>query len=302
MIYPSNQIQFEMNFTTEKQCLDYVSQLRWPEGFVCPKCSSKDYWHIGERLIKCKKCLYKASPTAGTIFHDSKKPLVIWSRAIWWIVAQKNGVSAMGLQKILGLGSYRTAWTWLHKFRRLMVVPGREKLSGEVEVDETYVGGEKEGKRGRGAAGKSLVVIAVEIKDKATGRIRLSRINNATEKQLVDFIESNVEKAATIITDGWKSYTTIKTKGYNHIVTDSVQYDKEEMLPNAHRVAALLKRWLLGTHQNFVSHDKLEYYLDEYTFRYNRRKSKSRGLLFYRIMEQSVLHEPVTNKRIFNCQ
>lgn len=301
MVYPANQIKFEMDFATEEQCVEYITRLRWTDGFVCPQCTSKEYWHIKGGLIKCKKCLYKASPTAGTIFHKSKKPIKLWFRAIWWMVAQKNGVSAMGLQKILGLGSYRTAWTWLHKFRRLMVVPGREKLTGKVEVDETYVGGQKEGKRGRGSHGKSLVVIAVEVKDKATGRIRLSRIKNASEEQLKGFIKANIEIGSTIVTDGWKGYTNSALQSYVHIVSEPVQYENEEMLPNAHRVASLLKRWLMGTHQNFVSPDKLDYYLDEYTFRYNRRTSKSRGLLFYRILEQAVLHEPVTNKQIIKC-
>jgi transposase-like protein len=215
------------------------------------------------------------------------------------MVAQKNGVSASGLQRVLGLGSYRTAWTWLHKFRRLMVFPGRDRLSGKVEVDETLVGGKKSGKRGRGAEGKSLVVIAVEVKDKGTGRVRMSLVSNASKKSLGKFITDNIEPESTLITDGWKGYTGISKKGYDHIVEGNTKLlDGEEILPNVHRIASLLKRWLLGTHQNYIGKQYLSYYLDEYAFRYNRRKSNSRGLLFQRLVEQGVLHVPVEYKSI----
>ena len=207
------------------------------------------------------------------------------------MVAQKNGVSAVGVQRVLGLGSYRTAWVWLHKFRHLMVFPSRNKLSGVIEVDETLVGGKVAGKRGRGAEGKSLVVIAIERMEKGTGRVRMSLISDASKKSLMKFINENIEAGNHLITDGWK--------GYYHEIDDKTKIlDGKEILPNVHRIASLLKRWLLGTRQNYIGEEYLSYYLDEYTFRYNRRKSNSRGLLFQRLIEQGVLHEPVEYKSI----
>jgi transposase-like protein len=299
MKIPENQIEFEKMFTTEEQCLDYLKELRFPKGYSCRKCQHNEYWLNNRGIMVCKSCKNELSITSGTIFHRSKLPLVVLFRALWWMVAQKNGVSAVGIQRVLGLGSYRTAWVWLHKFRRLMVFPGRIKLSGKIEVDETLVGGRKAGKRGRGAEGKSLVVIAVEVLEKGTGRVRMSLISDASKKALGKFINENIEIGSNLITDGWKGYTGISKKGYHHEIEDKTKMlDGEEILPNVHRIASLLKRWLLGTHQNYIGEEYLSYYLDEYTFRYNRRKSNSRGLLFQRLIEQGVLHEPVEYKSI----
>lgn len=299
MRIPENQIEFEKMFTTEEQCLDYLKELRFPKGYSCQKCQHNEYWLNNRGIMVCKSCKNELSITSGTIFHRSKLPLVVIFRALWWMVAQKNGVSAVGIQRVLGLGSYRTAWVWLHKFRRLMVFPGRNKLSGKIEVDETLVGGKKAGKRGRGAEGKSLVVIAVEIMEKGTGRVRMSLVSDASKKSLGKFINENIETGSNLITDGWKGYTGISKKGYHHEIEDKTKMlDGEEILPNVHRIASLLKRWLLGTHQNYIGKGYLSYYLDEYTFRYNRRKSNSRGLLFQRLIEQGVLHKPVEYKSI----
>lgn len=299
MEIPKNQIEFEKMFSTEEQCIDCLREIRFPDGYKCRKCQHKEYWLNKRGIMICKSCKDELSITAGTIFHKSKLPLVTIFWALWWMVAQKNGVSAIGLQRILGIGSYRTSWTWLHKFRRLMVFPGRDKLKGIVEVDETFVGGAKSGKRGRGAEGKALVVIAIEVMEKGTGRIRMSSIPDASKKSLSKFITNNVEVGSTIITDGWKGYSGITKKGYTQKIEEKIKIlDENEMLPNVHRSASLLKRWLLGTHQNFVGEKHLPYYLDEYTFRYNRRKSKSRGLLFQRLIEQAVIHVPVEYKLI----
>ena len=299
MRIPENQIEFEKMFTTEEQCLDYLKELRFAKGYSCRKCQHNEYWLNNRDIMVCKNCKNELSITSGTIFHRSKLPLVVIFRALWWMVAQKNGVSAVGIQRVLGLGSYRTAWVWLHKFRRLMVFPGRNKLSGKIEVDETLVGGKRSGKRGRGAEGKSLVVIAVEIMEKGTDRVRMSLISDASKKSLKKFINENIETGSNLITDGWKGYTGISKGGYQHEIEDKTKLlDGEEILPNVHRIASLLKRWLLGTHQNYIGEEYLSYYLDEYTFRYNRRKSNSRGLLFQRLIEQGVLHEPVEYKSI----
>ena len=303
MTYPKNQIEFEKMFATEKDCIQYIINIRWPEGYICPSCSKNEYWFASKNRIICTSCEYQSTSIAGTIFEQSNKPLTLWFRAIWWMIAQKNGVSAIGLQRILGIGSYRTAWTWLHKLRLLTVNPGREVLSGVVEIDETFVGGKAKGKRGRGAENKSIVVIAVEILEIGTGRVRLGIVPKATERHLLKWIKMNVQQESLIVTDGWKSYNNLKQNGYKHrIETATVIDDDEEMLPNAHRVASLLKRWLIGTHQNFTSKERLNSYLDEFVFRHNRRKSKSRGLLFKRVIEQAVLHNPVKYTDIMNVK
>jgi len=294
MEYPRDQMQFDKSFSSENNCVKYLIEVKWPLGFKCDKCNATDYWLLSRKRLKCKKCATIVTITSKTFFDQTNKSLSLWFRAIWWMIAQKNGVSASGLQSILGIGSYKTAWVWLHKLRTLMTFPNREKLSGKVEIDETYVGGASEGKRGRGSENKSLVIIAVELLPKGTGRVRLQIIPTAEGKHLLKFIRENVETETTIVTDGWTGYTQLNKKGYVHIKQKQAgATTDEEMLPNVHRIAALLKRWLLGTHQNYTSHERLQKYLDEFTFRYNRRKSNSRGLLFHRIIEQAMCRKPI---------
>lgn len=249
-------------------------------------------------LLRCANCEYKASVIAGTIFQGTRKPLTLWFRAMWWIMAQKNGASALGLQRILGLGSYETAWTWLHKLRSAMVRPGRDRLSGRVEVDETYVGGEEEGVGGREIAAKALVVIAAQEDGRGTGRIRMRQIPEPSASKLHSFIVDSIESGSVVHTDGWSGYKGLETKGYVHEVT-VIGLRKElasELLPRVHRVASLLKRWLMGTHQGAVSNEHLDYYLDEFTFRFNRRRSGHRGKLFYRLVQQAVAVDPLPYK------
>lgn len=294
--FPRNLIEFDAQFSGEKACRDYLIKLRWPDGFTCPRCRGNQAWTTKRNLLVCAQCQYQASLTAGTIFEGTHKPLSTWFKAMWWVTTQKNGASAMGLQRILGLKTYYTAWTWLHKLRRAMVRPGRDKLSGRVEVDETFVGGLEEGVKGRGAEKKVLIVIAAEEDGRGIGRIRLNCIPNASQASLHKFICGTIEPGSTIHTDGWKGYQGLD--GYIHNVT-ALQKRKEpahELLPRVHQVASLLKRWLLGTHQGAVSHEHLEYYLDEFTFRFNRRRSNSRGKLFYRLLQQAVALEPTPYK------
>ncbi len=295
MRYPKYQIEFEKMFSTNKKCLEYLFKIRSEIGYICPRCNSKDYWLSKRNLLICKTCEYQLSITAGTIFHKSRLPLTILFRALWFIVAQKNGVSALSVQRILGLKKYKTTWTWLHKFRRLMVIPRRDKLKGNIEIDETLIGGKKSGKRGRGAEGKILVIIAIEVIGKKSGRVRMSTIADASRKSINAFIKENIEVGSRITTDGWKGYVDItKMKYFHQIETNTATLDGEQILPNVHKIASLLKRWLLGTHQNFTSQDKLNYYLDEFAFRYNRRNSKSRGLLFYTLIKNAIRHEHVS--------
>lgn len=225
--------------------------------------------------------------------HRTRFPLKTWLEVAWHICEQKNGLSALGLQRAMGFGSYHTAWEWLHRMRRAMVVPGRSLLNGEVEVDETFIGGVKTGKRGRGASGKSLVLIAAEIRGTAIGRIRLQVIPDATAVTLLAAMGGLVEQGSDVVTDGLSSYARLPEEGYNHVVSRPTPQVGKNLLPHVHRVAALLKRWLLGTHQGAVGHGMLQYYLDEFVFRFNRRSARSRGLLFYRLLEQSMLHQPV---------
>ncbi len=223
----------------------------------------------------------------------------MWFRVMWIVVTQKYGTNALGLQRTLGLGSYHTAWEWLHKLRRAMVRPGRERLCGTVEVDETYVGGSKPGKRGRGAQGKALVLIAVEDKGElGFGRIRLGRVEDASGESLLGFIKDNVENGCTVRTDGWSGYNGLESVGYKHVTQEASSQSGEEILPLVHRIASLLKRWLLGTYQGAVGMQHLDYYLDEYTFRFNRRTSGSRGKLFYRLVQQAVAIDPVPAKQL----
>ncbi|MGZ5978499.1 MAG: IS1595 family transposase [Isosphaeraceae bacterium] len=298
--YPLSLGEFAERFATEAACRAYRQELRWPDGFRCPSCRGQRAWPTGRgELMECSSCHRQISVTAGTIFEGTRKPLLMWFRAIWWVTNQKTGVSALGLKRLLGLGSYQTAWAWLHKLRRAMVRPGRERLSGRVEIDETYVGGHQTerggGARGRGTTRKTLVVIAAEEDGAGIGRIRMQRIAGASTANLERFIRASVEPGSLIHTDGWRGYARIQTLGYVHKVTTikHAAHPADEVMPRVHRVASLLKRWLLGTHQGAVSHGHLDYYLDEFTFRFNRRKSQSRGKLFYRLVQQAVAIDPV---------
>jgi transposase-like protein/Zn ribbon nucleic-acid-binding protein len=296
--YPQTVLEFREWFVTEQACRDYIARLRWPSGFICPRCQAAKAWSMKRGESWCVQCGYQVSVTAGTLFHDTHKPLRVWFEAMWYATNQKSGVSALGLQRVLGLGSYHTAWKWLHKLRRAMVRPGRDRLSGVVEVDEIFIGGERSGKRGRGAAGKTLVVIAAQQALKGIGRIRLCRVANAAGENLEPAVAQMVEPGTEVHTDGWGGYNGLAKLGFQHKVIRETPDLGDNLLPLANRIASLLKRWLLGTHQGAVQRSHLEYYLDEYTFRFNRRTSKSRGLLFYRLITQAVDLGPVLGDEI----
>jgi len=309
--YPMTFDEFIKQFATEEQCREYLYNLRWPNGFVCPKCNEQTKaWLKARNVYECSLCAYQASVTAGTVFQDTRKSLRAWFIAIWWITTQKNGASATGLQQVLGLSSYQTAWTWLHKIRTAMVNPNRVKLSGDVEVDETYIGGEEsDGKRGRGTDNKVLVVIAVELESKVKGkkgrrtmgRARIQVIPDASGQSLHDFIKNNVEPGSTVITDGWRGYSSLGNCGFNHVVLTKQETDDDKcLLPHVHLLASLLKRWLLGTHQGAVQDIHMQAYLDEYVFRFNRRNSVKRGLLFYRLLETAMMIPPTTYKSLIS--
>jgi transposase-like protein len=292
-----NVIEFEKKFGTEKSCRDYLFGLKFKDGFVCEKCGHTEYWITKEYVYVCKSCRNHVHLTSGTIFQDTHKPVSMWFRAMWWVTCQKNGTSALGLQRALGIGSYKTAWTWLHKLRVAMVRPNRDKLKGVIEVDEAFIGGKQSGgKRGRGTDNKVLVVVAAEINDGKIGRIRLGVVADASRESLEEFIKNSVEEGSTIVTDGWPGYNGVGELRYKHRISD--KYDENKMLPSVHLVISLLKRWIMGTLQGSLSNQHMAYYLDEFTFRFNRRTSASRGMLFYRLLEQAVEIEPVIYNEI----
>lgn len=292
--YPRTMLELERRFSDESACRAYLSALRWPNGFVCPGCQGRQSVEIRRALWRCLKCRREVSITAGTAFQDSKLPLTLWFRAIWQVTSQKNGVSAMGLQRVLGLGSYKTAWTVLHKLRRAMVRPGRERLHGIVEVDEAYWGGEEDDVRGRQTYEKALTAIAAEADGNGIGRIRLRHIPDTTRATLHGFIAEAIESGSTVQTDGLPAYREMSGYVHDRRVQKHQPEDAAHLLPRAHRVISLLKRWLLGTHQGAVGSEYLQDYLDEFTFRFNRRTSASRGKLFYRLVEQAVQIAPTT--------
>lgn len=298
--YPRTLLEFEERFRTEEACGAYLVQLRWPQGFRCPRCGHDQAWRLQRGLFQCCGCDAMASVTAGTIFHRSHLSLRVWFRAIWWLTNQKSGVSAVGLQRTLGLGSYKTAWTCLHKLRRAMVRPGREPLTGEVEVDEVFIGGVEPGGGKRHVGTKALVAMAAEVRGRGIGRVRMRPIADASAQSLEDFVQETVAPESVIVTDGWTAYPGLERRGYVHrprVVSKSGQ-TASALLPRVHRVAALVKRWLLGIHQGRVSREHLGEYLDEFTFRFNRRLSRYRGKLFYRLLQQAVAIEPTPFKRL----
>jgi transposase-like protein len=286
--YPRTLMELEKRFASDDACREYLFGLRWPEGFRCPRCGGTKAWPMKRGLWLCSGCRHQASVTAGTIFQDSHLPLTLWFRAMWYVTSQKNGVSALGVQRVLGFGSYQTAWTWLHKLRRAMVRPGRDRLAGRVEVDETYVGAEEEGVIGRRTLEKSLVLVAAQEDGPRIGRIRMMRVPDLTKETLHAFIGQSVEPGSAVVTDGLPAYRSME--GYRHepIVIGKRLQMASELLPRVHLVVSLLKRWLIGTLHGGIQSHHLDYYLDEFAFRFNRRTSASRGKLFFRLVQQAV--------------
>lgn len=270
---------------------------------MCPACGCVDQPYRSSRgRLMCKDCGHQCTVTAGTIFEKTRTPLRVWLAAAWYLTSQKQGVNALGLQRVLGLGSYQTAWTMLHRFRRAMVRPGRERLHGEVEVDETYLAITDRqsplsatGRKNNTA--KTLIVIAVEmLQPKGFGRIRLRCISDDSADSVIPFVQEVIEPGARVRTDGSAAYRTLPDLGYDHQRTVMLgsTIPAHVSMPGVHRVAALIKRWILGTHHGSVQPEHLDAYLDEFAFRFNRRTSSSRGMLFYRLLQQSVITSPVT--------
>ena len=297
--YPGSWPVFVSWFPDDDACRAYLARLRWPGGFVCPACSSGDAWETKRGLWMCRGCGRQTSVTAGTIFHRTRYPLQTWFGAAWFVCSQKNGTSALGLQRVLGLGSYETAWAWMHKLRRAMVRPGREQLGGPglaVELDQTFVGGRAQASRGR-YDNKAEITIAVErLHPKGLGRVRMRQITGERRKaDIVDFAIEAVADHSVLYTDGDRLYNDLPKRLdiiHEPIVLVHATEPAHDLLPAVHRVASLLKRWLAGTLHYGQSTAHLDYYLDEFTFRFNRRNSRSRGMLFYRLLQQAVNTDP----------
>jgi transposase-like protein len=303
--YPGSLAEVRAWFPDDAACLDYLDWLRWRDGFVCPHCEGVFSWRLRDGRHACGDCKYRVSPTAGTIFHRTRTPLTVWFEAAWLMMTPKNGTSALNLQRVLGLGSYQTAWAMLHRYRDVMVVPARDQLSGDVEMDETFVGAKNEpGKRGRGAAGKVMAVGAIERAPGGRmgfGRARLTVVPDAKGDTLRAFVAENVAPGSLVISDALSSYP-VALRGtaceHNPINVRRSGLKAHELLPGVHRLFSLFKRWLMGTHQGAVDPDHLQSYLDEFIFRSNRRNARQRGLLSFRLLERSVEVGPITFREL----
>ena len=297
--FPKNLLEFLDRFATDEACLEYLCQVRWPEGVFCPQCGSRHGWPTERGTWFCGGCRRQTSPTAETILHGLRTPMRKWFLAVWLLCTQKTGVSAKTLQRELTIG-YKTAWLMLQKLRQATVRAERSPLSGTVEVDETYVGGTESGVGGRELVGKVLVAIAVELEGKKVGRVRLRHIPDASGASLVGFLNDCVAKGSLVRTDDWNGYNGVEAAGFAHRVIP-IHGDRERaqrFFPHVHLVASLLKRWLGATHQGRVQKPHLQAYLDEYAFRFNRRRSMHVGKIFHRLVEQMVIHKAKTYREI----
>ena len=296
--WPNTIRELSSRFSQKEQCAALIEQLRWPDGFTCPKCGASDPWRMDRGLILCRRCRRQTSVIEGTVFQSSHTSLPDWFMVMWHVCSRKNGVSALSIMRDMQFGSYNTAWLCLHKLRKAMVLPGRDTLEGIVEADETYIGGMREGKAGRGAFGKTPVLLLCEVKTvedgdgtrhEVIGRIRACAMPDTSGASILPLIQQNVTSGATIRTDGWSAYNGLSKIEYSHVTVRACDVPfSENLLPNCHLVASLVKRWMLGTLQGNAGTIHIQDFLNEFTFRFNRRASKSRGLLWRRLLETAV--------------
>jgi transposase-like protein len=293
--FPRSIVDFQERFPNDAACLDYLAASRWPEGFRCPACAGERAWVLERRhLWECSECHHQASVTAGTVMHGTRTPLRLWFWAAYLVATHTPGISAVQLQRQLGISRYETAWLILHKLRRAMVAPEREPLRGEVEVDETLVGGHHEGRRGgRQRDGKALVGVVIEVRGAGSGRLRLQVLPDAGQDTLTPWVKALVAPGAIVHTDGWKGYNKLAAAGYDHRPRRQRRDhpDHQKLLPRAHRASSNLKTWLQGTHRG-VSPEHLPVYLDEFVFRHNRRRTPMAA--FQTLLGLGALHNPTT--------
>ena len=300
--FPRTLAEFQGRFASEEDCRRYLVACRWPDGFRCPRCGEPDAYELaGRELLQCRACRHQTSVTAGTVLHRTHVPLRLWFAAAYLVTTHTPGFSAVQLQRQLGLGRYETAWTMLHKLRRAMLRPERDRLSGVVEVDEAYVGGVEEGRRGgrRRDSGKSIVVGAVEVRGRGSGRVRLAVVRDLSAASLVPFVEASVEPGSTVLTDGWQGYAPLR-KGYDHRPsTVGDPRNASKLFPRVHRTFSNLKTWLQGTHHG-VGAKHLPHYIDEFVFRFNRRRTPMAA--FQSLLGLSSRHPPTTHKMLYAAE
>ena len=290
--FPKTAIEFEERFATGEDCRAYWIEARWGGEPTCAACGSKRvWWERGGTLFECAECDHQTSLTAGTVLEKTRKPLKMWFRAIFEISSRKNGISAKDLQRILGLGSYETAWTWLHKIRSALVRPGREPLAGAVQVDEGFVGGEN--------PGKALVLVGCE----PGGRVRLAHAENNDAATCKRFADAEVAPDAKVTTDCHKGYgeKSLGSRPHEARVQTKAERAEADTLQATHRAISVLKRWLLGTYGSAVGHKHLQAYLDEFAFRWNRRAIKGVGRISARTIEGLVASVAMTMRQLVDA-
>jgi len=287
--FPKTATEFEARFATEEDCRAYWIETRWGGKPACARCSSTRVWTERDGfLFECADCGHQTSLTSGTLLEKTRKPFKVWFRAVFEISSRRNGISAMDLHRIMGFGSYKTAWTWLHKLRAALVRPERTPLAQDVQIDEAFVGGTR--------GGKSMVLVATE----TDGRVRLAHADNNDEATLKQFADAHVAPAAEVTTDGLASYNakSLGERGHEGIVQTKAERQVHDTLQGVHWTMSLLKRWLLGTHAGAVQPKHLQAYLDEFVFRHNRRKTKGVGRIAARTLQQLVVSAPMTMKML----
>ncbi len=298
--FPGTLIEFQRRFSGDEECRRYLLEARWPRGYSCPRCNHREAYEVSSRaLLKCKVCGYQTSATAGTVLHGSKMPLSTWFWAAYLVTTHTPGFSALQLQRQLGLKRYETAWAMLQKLRRAMVRPERDRIWGKVEVDETYVGGLEEGRRGgrQRKSTKSIVVAAVEVRGRGSGRIRLAVVGDVSAASLVPFVEGAVEPGSTLLTDGWLGYAPLRKRYDHQPTTQGGPQNAMQLLPRVHRAFSNLKTWLAGTHHG-VSPNHLPHYLNEFVFRFNRRRTPMAA--FQSLLGLTAQHTPTTYKMLYS--
>src|SRR3989441_9488912 len=293
--------EFQRRFADEEACRLYLAASRWPDGYRCPRCGFGDALELPTRLLwRCKNGGRAPSVTAATVLHGTHTPWTQWFWAAYLITTHTPGMSALQLQRQFGIRRYETAWTMLQKLRRAMLRPRREPLRGTVEVDETYIGNQEGLRGGRELGDRALVVGAVEVRGRASGRVRLQAVPNASGASLTGFVKANVELATIVISDGWQGYAPLSGMGYRHRPKTQGRPERAEViLPRVHRVFGNLKTWLRGTHHG-VEAKHLQAYLDEFTFRFNRRRTPMAA--FQTLLGLGAQRAPITYNQLYGVE
>ena len=299
--FPQTLAEFQRRFAREDDCRQYLVECRWSDDYRCPRCGHLEAYTLSTRdLLQCTSCRHQVSVTAGTVMHRTRMPLQLWFLAAYLVTTHTPGFSALQLQRQLGLNRYETAWAMLQKIRRAMVRPERDRIFGTVEVDEAYVGGVEEGRRGgrQRDSNKAIVVGAVEVRGRGSGRIRLAVVEDLSAASLVPFVETSVEPGSTVLTDGWQGYAPLR-KAYDHRPTTQGDPKKAKLLPRVHRTFSNLKTWLKGTHHG-VSSKHLPHYVNEFVFRFNRRRTPMAA--FQSLLGLTTQRAPTTYKMLYDAE